>query len=193
MEYCDFIINYKLKFEFKKDESDSNDWLEVKKKNAQYVITAFQLLETMKTDIFDPNNTPNYYKSFLDLYKASKRENIQFLEIPTNILYQNINYLKGKFMKYLGNYSQALKFFYKSRETDIICDSNIIDKSIKQITKIMNLLNEKLNEKNNEHQEKLAGLKEQGGEVLNTKNINFTKDQINSNKSIISKYVNGLK
>ena len=78
-----------------------------------------------------------YLKNFLENIRNCKKDHLSGIETPFLVLLQRSNYLKGKFSRYCGDNLKAIEFFMLSKETHIICDARIIQKSIKQIIKIM--------------------------------------------------------
>ena len=91
--------------------------------------------------------TPDYLKHYLHLITSNNSENLEIIETPISVLFQRNNYLKGKLALYSGHYSEAIKYFFCSREVKYISDARIIKRSNLKIKKIMtyffNLLDEK--------------------------------------------------
>lgn len=68
------------------------------------------------------------------------------IEIPSYIMCQRCNYLKGKFAMECKDYKTALIFFLKAREVKMISDAKIINSANKRIKKIIEMSQEKINE-----------------------------------------------
>ena len=89
-----------------------------------------------------------YVQSFLNLIKTNTSQN-DLIESPFYLLGQRCNYIKGKYAFACNRYKEALTFFIKSREQKLISDAKIIKSSVKKIKKILKLLLDKLELKEN--------------------------------------------
>ena len=137
LEYNEFLIKYKLKVS---SSNNNNDLVTISEDIKHEKLIIFDLIVKnfeefdKKLENLKASNSAEYFKNYLEILKNNKKENFDLIiETPSMILCQRCNYLKGKFSRYCGHNVKALDFFFKSRETQIICDASIIKKSINQI------------------------------------------------------------
>ena len=195
LEYNEFLIKYKLKVS---SSNNNNDLVTISEDIKHEKLIIFDLIVKnfeefdKKLENLKASNSAEYFKNYLEILKNNKKENFDLIiETQSMILCQRCNYLKGKFSRYCGHNVKALDFFFKSRETQIICDASIIKKSINQIIKIMREINDEI--ENNIQQ--LEYLNKTDKNEMRSSRSNQTRAKIDQNKKIsdtIIKYIENM-
>lgn len=146
LEYNEFLINFKLKPQI----SEISDVILIPKGD-DLKLHKTEVIKNIKENFrkidikmikLKKSVTNEYLKNILDMINVLKKDSIEMIEIPIQVLNQKSNYLKGKFLFYCDNYSQAYLFFNESRKINIISNAQLIRSSLKKIKKILNIFSE---------------------------------------------------
>jgi hypothetical protein len=148
LEYNEFLINFKLKPQNSEFSNfifipQGDDVKLLKTEVIKNIKENFRKIDVKMLKL-KRSVTNEYLKKILDMINVLKKESIEMIEIPIHVLNQKSNYLKGKFLFYCENYSQAYLFFNESRKINVISNAQIIRSSLKKIKKILNIFNEKI-------------------------------------------------
>lgn len=105
----------------------------------------FSVLEKYST-FFTSEFNSDYYKSFIEIITEKRIDDLDLTEMPNTVIIMKFYFLKGRLAKVCGHYQKSLEFFYKSRESFIISDGEIIVETNKKIKKIYCYLIKKIEE-----------------------------------------------
>ena len=139
LELNSFLIKYKLKsnkFNGLKDNNSDKNFDNQRIETFKFIVDNFNNFDEIYEKLKNINNK-DHLKNFLEIVRNKSKNNFDLVEIPFLILGQRKNYLLGKLAKCCGHFSQALLYFSKSKERQIICDAYLIKSSIKQIFKLI--------------------------------------------------------
>jgi hypothetical protein len=162
LDYIQFLINFRLKSDgqnLRQNVPEKIEKINSKDKIIEQICILLKDFDLAYEQLEKSDNNQEYYKIFLDNLKSRGHRN-ENIELPHNILLQRYYYLKGKLAKICGHLQKAIEYFTKSMEMGIVCDARIIEKSIKQIIKLMTFSSLKIDEEIKKENVKINALKE---------------------------------